>query len=166
MPQVLILMGSQSDAATMRHTCEMLDQLGISHHSRITSAHRTPDRLAHVAETAEKDGFKVIIAGAGGSAHLPGMTASKTILPVFAVAVQSVSSPINDVAAILSNTQMPAGVPLPYAGLGKAGAQNAALSAARVLALSDEGLRARLQNFVERQTAGVPGYPDYAKSSG
>jgi 5-(carboxyamino)imidazole ribonucleotide mutase len=163
MPDVLIVMGSQSDAGTMKHARDTLDDLGITHDERITSAHRTPERMVEVIKGAEGEGFKVIIAGAGGSAHLPGMAASETILPVYAVVPQSSSSILNDIAGVFSNIQMPAGVPLGYLGLSKAGATNAALLAARTLALADPELRERLRAWIANQADAVPKKPDFTK---
>jgi 5-(carboxyamino)imidazole ribonucleotide mutase len=158
---VLVLMGSQSDAATMKHTCDMLMVLGISHDSRITSAHRTPQRMFEAVRNAAGSGFKVIIAGAGGSAHLPGMSASETYLPVIGVAVLSQSSTLNDDCAVGSMIGMPEGVPLLFAGFGKAGAKNAALAAARILATSDLHIQTRLTDWIKKQTSEVPETPDY-----
>src|SRR6187200_2837732 len=135
-------MGSQSDWATMRHTAETLHALGINHHKRIVSAHRTPDRLYEFAKGARAAGYRIIIAGAGGAAHLPGMTAALTPLPVFGVPVESKSLSGQD--SLLSIVQMPAGIPVGTLAIGKAGAANAALLAAAVLALNDDKLAARL----------------------
>ena len=144
MPQapVAIIMGSQSDWGTMRHAAETLEALGIAHEARIVSAHRTPERLYDFAVTARDKGFKVIVAGAGGAAHLPGMTAALTPLPVFGVPVESKALSGRD--SLLSIVQMPAGVPVGTLAIGKAGAVNAALLAAAVLALSDPALAGRL----------------------
>src|SRR5438552_2292255 len=139
---VAIIMGSQSDWDTMKHTAETLDALGIAHEALIVSAHRTPDRLYEFAKGAKAAGYKVIIAGAGGAAHLPGMTAAMTPLPVFGVPVESKALSGQD--SLLSIVQMPAGIPVGTLAIGKAGAANAALLAAAVLALSDEKLAARL----------------------
>jgi 5-(carboxyamino)imidazole ribonucleotide mutase len=147
---VAIIMGSQSDWATMRHTAETLDALGISHDDRIVSAHRTPDRLVAFAKGARDAGFKVIIAGAGGAAHLPGMAASMTALPVFGVPVESKALSGQD--SLLSIVQMPAGIPVGTLAIGRAGAVNAALLAAAVLALNDTGLAARLDEFRQAQS--------------
>lgn len=154
---VAIIMGSQSDWATMRHASETLTALGISHESRIVSAHRTPQRLYDFATTAKAKGFKVIIAGAGGAAHLPGMTAAMTPLPVFGVPVESKALSGQD--SLLSIVQMPAGVPVGTMAIGRAGAVNAALMAAAVLALSDEGLATRLDAYREAQTKNVAERP-------
>lgn len=156
-PPVAIIMGSQSDWATMRHAAETLAELGISHDARIVSAHRTPDRMVAFAKGAKAEGFKVIIAGAGGAAHLPGMTASLTPLPVFGVPVESKALSGQD--SLLSIVQMPGGIPVGTLAIGKAGAINAALLAAAVLALSDEGLAARLDAWRARLAAAVAERP-------
>ena len=148
--KVAVLMGSQSDWETMRHSVEMLDQLGVSSAQHIVSAHRTPERLFSFAKSAKKAGFKVIIAGAGGAAHLPGMVAALTILPVFGVPVQSKALSGQD--SLLSIVQMPAGVPVGTLSIGKAGAVNAALLAASVLALEDPVVAEALQAFRDAQT--------------
>ena len=150
---VAIIMGSQSDWATMRHAAETLDMLGIGHDRRIVSAHRTPERLYEFAKGARRAGYRVIIAGAGGAAHLPGMTASLTPLPVFGVPVESKALSGQD--SLLSIVQMPAGIPVGTLAIGKAGAVNAALLAAAVLALSDSGLAERLDAFRAAQSAKV-----------
>ena len=154
---VAIIMGSQSDWATMRHAAATLAQLGIGHAARIVSAHRTPDRLVAFAKGAKAAGFRVIIAGAGGAAHLPGMTASMTELPVFGVPVESKALSGQD--SLLSIVQMPAGVPVGTLAIGRAGAINAALLAAAVLALGDEALAARLAAWRAAQTAAVAEAP-------
>jgi len=154
---VAIIMGSQSDWATMRHAADMLDRLGIGYEARIVSAHRTPDRLVAFAKGARAAGFQVIIAGAGGAAHLPGMTAAMTPLPVFGVPVESKALSGQD--SLLSIVQMPAGIPVGTLAIGKAGAANAALLAAAVLALHDEALAARLDAFREAQTASIADTP-------
>jgi len=150
---VAIIMGSQSDWATMRQAAETLEALGIPHRRLIVSAHRTPDRLYEFARGAKAAGFKVIIAGAGGAAHLPGMTAAMTPLPVFGVPVESKALSGQD--SLLSIVQMPAGIPVGTLAIGKAGAANAALLAAAVLALNDEKLAARLDAWRAAQTAKV-----------
>ncbi|RCW81610.1 5-(carboxyamino)imidazole ribonucleotide mutase [Phyllobacterium bourgognense] len=147
---VAIIMGSQSDWATMRHTAETLDSLAISHDDRIVSAHRTPDRLISFAKGAREAGFKVIIAGAGGAAHLPGMAASMTALPVFGVPVESKALSGQD--SLLSIVQMPAGIPVGTLAIGRAGAVNAALLAAAVLSLNDAALAKRLDDFRKAQS--------------
>jgi 5-(carboxyamino)imidazole ribonucleotide mutase len=154
---VAIIMGSQSDWATMRHAAHTLDTLGIGHEARIVSAHRTPDRLYSFARSAKRDGFKVVIAGAGGAAHLPGMTAALTPLPVFGVPVESKA--LSGVDSLHAIVQMPAGVPVGTLAIGRAGAVNAALLAAAVLALSDEALAARLDRWRAAQTAAVAEKP-------
>ncbi len=150
---VAIIMGSQSDWATMKHTADVLTDLGIAHDVRIVSAHRTPERLYSFAKGAKAEGFKVIVAGAGGAAHLPGMAAAMTILPVFGVPVESKALSGQD--SLLSIVQMPGGVPVGTLAIGKAGAMNAGLLAASVLALSDDALATRLQAWRDKQTAGV-----------
>jgi 5-(carboxyamino)imidazole ribonucleotide mutase len=155
---IAIVMGSQSDWGTLRHTAETLTALEISYETRIVSAHRTPERLFAFAKGAKAAGFKVIIAGAGGAAHLPGMTAALTPLPVFAVPVQS--STLSGLDSLLSIVQMPPGVPVGTLAIGKAGAVNAALLAAAVLALSDAPLAERLDGWRRRQTDAVAQRPD------
>jgi 5-(carboxyamino)imidazole ribonucleotide mutase len=155
---VAIIMGSQSDWETMRHAAETLSALGVSHEERIVSAHRTPERLFAFAKGAKADGFKVIIAGAGGAAHLPGMTASLTELPVFGVPVESKT--LSGVDSLYSIVQMPAGIPVGTLAIGKTGAINAALLAASVLALSDTGLADRLAVWRKRQTEAVDERPE------
>jgi len=154
---VAIIMGSQSDWATMRHAAELLEVLGIAFEARIVSAHRTPDRLYEFAKGAKAAGFRVIIAGAGGAAHLPGMTAAMTSLPVFGVPVESKALSGQD--SLLSIVQMPAGIPVGTLAIGKAGAANAALLAAAVLALSDDALATRLDEWRAAQTARVAEQP-------
>ncbi|PTM41334.1 5-(carboxyamino)imidazole ribonucleotide mutase [Bosea sp. 124] len=154
---VAIIMGSQSDWATMRHAAETLDALGISHDDRIVSAHRTPQRMVEFATGAKAAGFKVVIAGAGGAAHLPGMTASLTPLPVFGVPVESKALSGQD--SLLSIVQMPAGIPVGTLAIGRAGAVNAALLAAAVLALSDEALAERLDAYRARQSGAITERP-------
>jgi 5-(carboxyamino)imidazole ribonucleotide mutase len=154
---VAIIMGSQSDWATMRHTAETLEALGVDYEARIVSAHRTPDRLVTFAKGARADGFKVVIAGAGGAAHLPGMTAAMTTLPVFGVPIQTEALSGRD--SLLSIVQMPAGIPVGTLAIGRAGAINAALLAAAVLALSDPALAERLDAWRERQSRSVAERP-------
>ena len=154
---VAIIMGSQSDWATMRQAAETLEALGIPHKRLIVSAHRTPDRLYEFAKGAKAAGYKVIIAGAGGAAHLPGMTAAMTPLPVFGVPVESKALSGQD--SLLSIVQMPAGIPVGTLAIGKAGAANAALLAAAVLALHDDKLAARLDAWRSAQTAKVASEP-------
>ena len=150
---VAIIMGSQSDWQTMKHAADTLDALGVPYEARIVSAHRTPERLYAFAKGAKAAGFKVIIAGAGGAAHLPGMTASLTSLPVFGVPVESKA--LSGLDSLYSIVQMPPGVPVGTLAIGQAGAVNAALLAASVLALSDPALADRLDAWRQRQTAGV-----------
>ena len=154
---VAIIMGSQSDWPTMRNAAETLDQLGIGYDAQIVSAHRTPDRLVSFAKGARDAGFKVVIAGAGGAAHLPGMAASMTPLPVFGVPVESKALSGKD--SLLSIVQMPAGIPVGTLAIGRAGAVNAALLAAAVLALNDPALAARLDAYRQRQTDAVAARP-------
>jgi len=156
-PPVAIIMGSQSDWATMRHAAETLGELGIAADTRIVSAHRTPDRMFAFAKGAKASGVKVIIAGAGGAAHLPGMTASLTPLPVFGVPVESKALSGQD--SLLSIVQMPGGIPVGTLAIGKAGAINAALLAAAVLALSDEALAERLDAWRAKLSAAVAERP-------
>ncbi|MGL5363346.1 MAG: 5-(carboxyamino)imidazole ribonucleotide mutase [Bosea sp. (in: a-proteobacteria)] len=156
-PTVAVIMGSQSDWSTMRHATETLEALGITFDARIVSAHRTPDRLVAFAKAARADGFKVIIAGAGGAAHLPGMTASMTSLPVFGVPVESKALSGQD--SLLSIVQMPAGIPVGTLAIGRAGAINAALLAAAVLALNDDALATRLDAWRASQSGAVAERP-------
>jgi 5-(carboxyamino)imidazole ribonucleotide mutase len=155
---VAIIMGSQSDWATMRHAAETLSALGVLHQAQIVSAHRTPERLYQFAKGAKAAGFQVVIAGAGGAAHLPGMTASLTELPVFGVPVESRA--LSGVDSLYSIVQMPAGIPVGTLAIGKAGAINAALLAASVLALQDAGLAARLADWRKRQTEAIAERPE------
>ena len=155
--QVAIVMGSQSDWATMQHAAQTLDALKIPYESRIVSAHRTPDRLVEFAKGAKAAGYRLIIAGAGGAAHLPGMIAAMTTLPVFGVPVQSKALSGQD--SLLSIVQMPAGIPVGTLAIGESGAVNAALLAAAVLALSDTRIDAALSKYRADQTAKVPDHP-------
>jgi 5-(carboxyamino)imidazole ribonucleotide mutase len=155
---IAIIMGSQSDWETMRHAAETLTALGIACEKRIVSAHRTPDRLFAFAKGAKAAGFKVIIAGAGGAAHLPGMTAALTELPVLGVPVESKA--LSGVDSLYSIVQMPAGVPVGTLAIGKAGAINAALLAASVLALNDPALAVRLAAWRKQQTDAVKEHPE------
>ncbi len=148
--QVGIIMGSRSDWETMRHAAETLEALGIVHELRVVSAHRTPDLLFEYAETAAARGLKVIIAGAGGAAHLPGMTAAKTRLPVLGVPVESLA--LNGLDSLLSIVQMPAGVPVATLAIGRAGAVNAALLAAAIIATQDADTASALDTFRRSQT--------------
>lgn len=153
MPRVGIIMGSQSDWETMSQAADILEQLDVPHETRIVSAHRTPDLLFEYAGGAAQRGLKVLIAGAGGAAHLPGMTAAKTCLPVLGVPVQSKA--LNGMDSLLSIVQMPAGIPVGTLAIGTAGAINAALLAASILALCDTELASRLERFRNDQTARV-----------
>ena len=155
--QIGIIMGSLSDWPTMKRAADVLDGLGIAYEAKVVSAHRTPKRLYDYAENARARGLKVIIAGAGGAAHLPGMTASITTLPVLGVPIATHSLSGQD--SLLSIVQMPAGVPVGTLAIGEAGATNAALLAAQILALTDEGLARRLEELRAKQTASVPEAP-------
>jgi 5-(carboxyamino)imidazole ribonucleotide mutase len=159
---VAIIIGSQSDWAVMRRAAETLDALGVGYEARIVSAHRTPDRLVAFAKGAKAEGFKVVIAGAGGAAHLPGMTAAFTTLPVFGVPVPSKALMGQD--SLLSIVQMPAGVPVGTLAIGEPGAVNAALLAAAVLGLSDDKLASRLEAWRAKRTAEVAERPQDARS--
>jgi 5-(carboxyamino)imidazole ribonucleotide mutase len=150
---VAVVMGSASDWETMRHSVELLDELGVPNEHQIVSAHRTPEMMADFARTAAQRGLRVIIAGAGGAAHLPGMIAAHTWLPVLGVPVQSHA--LHGVDSLLSIAQMPAGVPVGTLAIGTAGATNAALLAASILGLSDEKLRKKVEAFRKRQTDAV-----------
>lgn len=154
-PKVGIIMGSQSDWATMKHAADVLDELGIPYEKQIVSAHRTPDKLFDYAETATARGLHVIIAGAGGAAHLPGMTAAKTRLPVLGVPVQSKA--LSGMDSLLSIVQMPRGIPVGTLAIGDAGAANAGLLAAAIVALHDPEVAARLDAFRTAQTQKVLG---------
>ncbi|MCA0318981.1 MAG: 5-(carboxyamino)imidazole ribonucleotide mutase [Proteobacteria bacterium] len=154
---VAIIMGSQSDWTTMRHAAETLEALGIGHDALIVSAHRTPDRLYDFAKSAKARGYRIVIAGAGGAAHLPGMTASLTPLPVFGVPVESKA--LSGVDSLHSIVQMPGGIPVGTLAIGKPGAINAALLAAAVLALNDDALANRLDDYRARQTAAIAERP-------
>ena len=158
--QVAIVMGSQSDWETMRYAADVLDELGVVHDVRIVSAHRTPDRLVAFAQGAVAEGFSVIIAGAGGAAHLPGMIAAMTRLPVLGVPVQSAA--LNGMDSLLSIVQMPAGVPVGTLAIGKAGATNAGLLAAAILANGDAALASRLDAWRAARTAAVTERPEGA----
>jgi len=157
-PRVAVIMGSKSDWATMQHACEILEQLNIEYEKSVVSAHRTPDRLYEFAESAESRGLRVIIAGAGGAAHLPGMVAAKTHLPVLGVPVKT--STLNGLDSLLSIVQMPGGVPVGTLAIGAAGAKNAALFAASILAGSDETIRKALIAYRKNQTDTVLGDTD------
>lgn len=144
-PKVAVIMGSKSDWDTMKHSCDILEQLGVSFEKKVVSAHRTPDLMFDYAETASKRGISVIIAGAGGAAHLPGMVAAKTILPVIGVPVQSKA--LNGLDSLLSIVQMPGGVPVATVAIGASGAKNAGLLAAQILAITDHKLADRLDTL-------------------
>jgi len=155
-------MGSQSDWETMRHAAETLTELGVPHEVRVVSAHRTPDLLFEYASTAESRGLEVVIAGAGGAAHLPGMTAAKTVLPVLGVPVQSAT--LSGTDSLLSIVQMPAGIPVGTLAIGRAGAVNAALLAAAMLGAKHPTIREALRAYRAKQTATVLANPDPRKS--
>jgi len=157
-PLVGIIMGSKSDWETMRHAADMLDKLGVAYETKVVSAHRTPKRLYDYAHSARDRGLKVIIAGAGGAAHLPGMASSMTTLPVLGVPVETQS--LKGMDSLLSIVQMPAGVPVGTLAIGKAGAINAGLFAAAILAVGDGQLSARLERFREEQTSSVADTPE------
>lgn len=157
-PQIAIVMGSKSDWATMQEATQILDTLQLPYHVEIVSAHRTPDKLFTFAENAQQNGYKVIIAGAGGAAHLPGMIAAKTLVPVLGVPVKS--SMLSGVDSLYSIVQMPKGIPVGTLAIGPAGAANAALLAAQILAAWDGELRSRLQAFRDNQTNAVLDNPD------
>ncbi len=164
MAEVLVglIMGSKSDWDTMQHAAQILDALGVPHETKIVSAHRTPDLLFEYAESAEKRGIEVIIAGAGGAAHLPGMAAAKTIIPVLGVPVESKA--LQGIDSLLSIVQMPAGVPVGTLAIGKPGAINAALLAASIVAINRPDVRERLRAFRAEQTNAVLAQPDPAAS--
>ncbi|HXN76943.1 MAG TPA: 5-(carboxyamino)imidazole ribonucleotide mutase [Gemmatimonadaceae bacterium] len=157
-----LIMGSKSDWDTMQHAAQILDALGVPHETKIVSAHRTPDLLFEYAASAEQRGIEVIIAGAGGAAHLPGMTAAKTTLPVLGVPVESKA--LQGIDSLLSIVQMPAGVPVGTLAIGKPGAINAALLAASIVAINRPDLRERLRAFRAEQTSAVLAQPDPAAS--
>jgi 5-(carboxyamino)imidazole ribonucleotide mutase len=157
-PLIGIIMGSTSDWDTMRHASETLDSLGVVHETRVVSAHRTPRRLYDYANSAKERGLKVIIAGAGGAAHLPGMAASMTELPVLGVPIESKA--LKGMDSLLSIVQMPAGIPVGTLAIGKAGAVNSALLAAAMLANNDESLSRRLADWRAKQTDAVPEKPE------
>ena len=150
---VAIIMGSRSDWPVLRHAAEMLDGLGVAYEAKVVSAHRTPDRMYDFAKAAKAKGFQVIIAGAGGAAHLPGMTASLTDLPVLGVPIESKA--LKGMDSLLSIVQMPGGIPVGTLAIGEAGAKNAGLMAARILAISDEAVAKRVAEFAAAQTASV-----------
>ena len=150
---VAIIMGSRSDWPILRHAAQMLDALGVAYEAKVVSAHRTPDRMYAFARGAKRQGFQVIIAGAGGAAHLPGMTASLTDLPVLGVPIETKA--LKGMDSLLSIVQMPGGIPVGTLAIGEAGAKNAGLLAARILALSDDALAVRLADFTAQQTASI-----------
>lgn len=156
-PRVGVLMGSQSDWPTMKVACAMLDTLGVAHETRIVSAHRTPDRMFAYAEEARDRGIRVIVAGAGGAAHLPGMLAAKTSLPVLGVPVQSRT--LSGLDSLLSIVQMPKGIPVGTLAIGEAGAANAGLLAARILGATDTALAGRIEDWMQAQTGSVAETP-------
>ena len=157
-PRVGVIMGSTSDWETMQHAADTLASLGVAHEVEVVSAHRTPDKLFHYAETAAERGLEVIIAGAGGAAHLPGMVAAKTAVPVLGIPVQSKA--LNGMDSLLSIVQMPAGIPVGTLAIGRAGAINAALLAAGIVANHDEKVRQALDEFRRKQTEAVLANPD------
>ena len=157
-PLIGIIMGSRSDWETMRHAAEVLKELGVAHETKVVSAHRTPQRLYDYARSAKERGLKAVIAGAGGAAHLPGMAASMTSLPVLGVPVESQA--LAGLDSLLSIVQMPAGVPVATLAIGRAGAVNAGLLAASILALEDKALAGRLDDYRSRQTAAVGESPE------
>jgi 5-(carboxyamino)imidazole ribonucleotide mutase len=157
-PLVGIIMGSSSDWETMRHAAAVLEELDVPHEVRVVSAHRTPDLLFEYASSAKERGLEVVVAGAGGAAHLPGMTAAKTTLPVIGVPVESKA--LSGLDSLLSIVQMPAGVPVAAVAIGEAGARNAALFAASILAGRHPAIEEALADYRERQTAGVLAQPD------
>jgi 5-(carboxyamino)imidazole ribonucleotide mutase len=157
-PVVGVVMGSRSDWETMKHTCDTLEELGIAFETSVVSAHRTPDRMAEYAKTAADRGLQVLIAGAGGAAHLPGMTAAHTSLPVLGVPMESHA--LKGMDSLLSIVQMPAGVPVGTLSIGRGGAINAALLAAAIVALHDEDVRERIEAFRATQTQSVLDHPD------
>ncbi|MEG6507495.1 5-(carboxyamino)imidazole ribonucleotide mutase [Methyloligella sp. 2.7D] len=159
-PVVGIIMGSRSDWPTLKHAADILDKLGVSYETRIVSAHRTPDRLYAYAKEAQDRGLKVIIAGAGGAAHLPGMTASMTALPVLGVPIESKA--LKGLDSLLSIAQMPGGIPVGTLAIGKAGAKNAALLAAQILALADAALAIRVADWRQAQTDSIAETPEDA----
>jgi len=156
-----VIMGSRSDWETMKHAADTLEELGVAFETRVISAHRTPDLVFEYASTAAARGVRVIVAGAGGAAHLPGMTAAKTHLPVLGVPVESRA--LKGMDSLLSIVQMPAGVPVGALAIGHSGAVNAALLAASIVALDDDGIRERLLKFRDAQTSSVLAHPDPAE---
>ncbi len=157
-PIVSVIMGSRSDYTSLEKTSTLLDELGIPHETLVVSAHRTPDRMFEFAKSAKSRGIKVIIAGAGGAAHLPGMVASLTVLPVIGVPIKSKT--LNGLDSLLSIVQMPAGIPVATVAIGEAGAKNAALLAASILGLENKDIARSLEDFRSRQKASVPIHPE------
>jgi 5-(carboxyamino)imidazole ribonucleotide mutase len=157
-PQVGVIMGSRSDWETMKHCCDTLEDLGVRFESKVVSAHRTPELMVEYANTAADRGLRVIVAGAGGAAHLPGMTAANTDLPVLGVPIESKA--LKGMDSLLSIVQMPAGVPVGTLAIGHSGAVNAGVLAAQIVALEDEDVRERLRKFREAQTENVLAHPD------
>jgi 5-(carboxyamino)imidazole ribonucleotide mutase len=160
-PLVGVIMGSRSDWETMKHAVETLDALGVPNETRVVSAHRTPDQVFEYASSAAKRGLKVIIAGAGGAAHLPGMVAAKTIIPVLGVPVESKT--LKGIDSLLSIVQMPAGIPVGTLAIGRAGAVNAALLAAEIIGNGDPDVRSAIETFRQTQTQAVLDNPDPTK---
>ena len=158
MNDIAVVMGSQSDWKTMSHACDMLDHFHISHLVEVVSAHRTPEKLQHFSKSAKDNGIKVIIAGAGGAAHLPGMIAAQTTLPVLGVPVRSRA--LNGIDSLLSIVQMPKGVAVGTLAIGKSGAANAALLAVQILAINDRNIASKLDEFRNQQTSQVLANPD------
>ena len=156
-----IIMGSQSDWETMKHAADVLERLGVAHETQVVSAHRTPDRMFEYAEQAAERGLRVIIAGAGGAAHLPGMVAAKTVVPVLGVPVQSRA--LNGMDSLLSIAQMPAGIPVGTLAIGVAGATNAGLLAAAIVGNTDRSVRSALEDFRRERTEAVLSRPDPSK---
>ena len=157
-----IIMGSQSDWETMKHAADVLERLGVAHETQVVSAHRTPDRMFEYAEQAAERGLQVIIAGAGGAAHLPGMVAAKTVVPVLGVPVQSRA--LNGMDSLLSIAQMPAGIPVGTLAIGVAGATNAGLLAAAIVGNTDRSVRSALEDFRRERTEAVLSQPDPSKA--
>ncbi len=160
-PVVSVIMGSRSDYTTLEKTCLLLEELGIPHETLVVSAHRTPDRMFEFAKSAKSRGIKVIIAGAGGAAHLPGMVASLTTLPVIGIPVKSKA--LNGLDSLLSIVQMPAGVPVATVAIGEAGAKNAAILAASILGIENKEISKTVEDFKSRQKASVPMHPEEDK---
>jgi 5-(carboxyamino)imidazole ribonucleotide mutase len=162
-PLISVIMGSRTDFTTLEKTCMLLDEFGVAYETLVVSAHRTPERMFEFAKNAKSRGIKVVIAGAGGAAHLPGMVASLTTLPVIGVPVKSKS--LNGLDSLLSIVQMPAGVPVATVAIGEAGAKNAAILAVSILAIEDKNLSKAMEDFKSRQKASVPIYPEEEKNN-